>query len=64
VFKVREPIKKTFVANLEEEQKLQQSFVKTIYVTTLALGLQLKQRGCKVAGQEEAQESHYILLGV
>ncbi len=30
VFKDREPIKKKFAANWEEEQRLQQSFVKTI----------------------------------
>jgi len=33
-------------------------------VTTLALGLQPRQKGCKVAGQEEARESHHIFLGV
>jgi hypothetical protein len=33
-------------------------------VTTLILGLQPRQRGCKVAGQEEALESHHILPGV
>jgi hypothetical protein len=33
-------------------------------VATLTLGLRPRQRGCKVAGQEEAQESHHILLGV
>jgi hypothetical protein len=30
VFKDRKPIKKIFVADWKEEQKLQQSFVKTI----------------------------------
>jgi len=30
VFKDREPIKKKFVANWEKEQRLQQSFIKTI----------------------------------
>jgi len=30
-------------------------------VATLTLGLRPKQRGCKVVGQEEAQESHHIL---
>ncbi len=34
------------------------------FVATLALGLRPRQRGCKVAGQEEARESHHILLGV
>jgi hypothetical protein len=33
-------------------------------VTTLALGSQPRQRGCKGAGQEEARESHQRLLGV
>jgi hypothetical protein len=33
-------------------------------VATLALGLRPKQRGCKVAGQEEARESHHIFPGV
>jgi len=33
-------------------------------VATLALGLQPRQRGCKVAGQEEARKSHHILSGV
>jgi hypothetical protein len=30
VFKISEPIKKKFVVDLEKEQRLQQSFVKTI----------------------------------
>ncbi len=54
----------------------QNSFVITYVVVTLALGLRIKQKGCKVAsqegewesrqrgrkgaGQEEAQESHHI----
>jgi hypothetical protein len=33
-------------------------------VATLAFGLRPKQRACKGAGQEEAQESHHILLGM
>ncbi len=33
-------------------------------VVTLALGSRPRQRGCKSAGQEEAQESHSILPGV
>jgi hypothetical protein len=30
-------------------------------IATLALGLRPRQRGCKGAGQEKAQESHHIL---
>ncbi len=33
-------------------------------VSTLALGSRPRQRGCKSAGQEEAGESHHILLGM
>jgi hypothetical protein len=33
-------------------------------VATLALGSRPRQRGCKGAGQEEAQESHHILPGI
>jgi hypothetical protein len=33
-------------------------------VATLALRSQPRLRGCKVAGQEEARESHHILPGV
>jgi len=36
----------------------------SVLVTTLALGSQPKQRGCKSVGQEEARESHHILSGV
>jgi hypothetical protein len=35
-----------------------------VNVVTLALGSQPRQRGCKGADQEEAQESHHILPGV
>jgi len=35
-----------------------------VFVATLALGLRPRQRGCKSAGQEEARESHHVLLGV
>jgi predicted Na+-dependent transporter len=38
--------------------------IQTPCVTTLALGSRPRQRGCKGAGQEEARESHHILLGV
>jgi hypothetical protein len=34
------------------------------HVATLALGSRPRQRGCKGASQEEAQESHQRLLGV
>jgi hypothetical protein len=33
-------------------------------VATLVLGSRPRQRGCKGAGQEEARESHHILMGV
>jgi len=33
-------------------------------VATLALDSRLRQRGCKGASQEEAQESHHTLPGV
>jgi hypothetical protein len=36
----------------------------TTYVATLTLGSRPRPRGCKGAGQEEARESHHILLGV
>jgi hypothetical protein len=36
----------------------------TYDVATLALGSRPRQRGYKVVGQEEAQESHHILSGM
>ncbi len=37
---------------------------KRFFVATLAVGSRPRQRGCKVAGQEEAGESHHLFPGV
>jgi hypothetical protein len=50
--------------NVDKTDQAMEFRTKTIVVATLALGSRPRQRGCKSAGQEEARESHHILLGV
>jgi hypothetical protein len=37
---------------------------KSSFVTTLVLGSQPRQKGCKGASQEEARKSHHVLPGM